>query len=133
MAKGELWERVMEEEMESLRKNETWDLLMLPNGRKPVGSKWVFKRKNEIRQVKKYKARLVAKGYSQLEGVDFDEILSLISNLASIGIPMFIVATLDFEIELINVKTTFLHGDLEEKNYMKQPGGFIIKGKKELV
>jgi len=51
--------------MESLRNNETWDLVEIPEGRKLFGSKWVFKKKtNATRQVEKYKARLAAKGYS---------------------------------------------------------------------
>jgi hypothetical protein len=54
----------MEEEMESLRKNDTWDLVTLADGRDPIGSKWLFKRKiNAVGKVKKLKARLVAKGY----------------------------------------------------------------------
>jgi hypothetical protein len=65
----------MEEEMASLDKNEAWDLVELPTGRNPIGSKWVFKKKlNAEGKVEKYKARLVAKGYSQVEGIDFGEI-----------------------------------------------------------
>jgi hypothetical protein len=67
-----LWKRAMEEEMASLDKNEAWDLVELPTGRNPIGSKWVFKNKlNAEGKVEKYKARLVAKGYSQVEGIDF--------------------------------------------------------------
>jgi hypothetical protein len=67
---GKLWKDTMVEEMESLYKNETWDLVKLPSGRNHVGSKWVFKKKmNVAGQVEKFKARLVAKGYSQVEGV----------------------------------------------------------------
>jgi hypothetical protein len=62
---GNLWKRAMEEEMASLDKNEAWDLVELPTGRKPIGSKWVFKKKlNAEGKVEKYKARLVAKGCS---------------------------------------------------------------------
>jgi hypothetical protein len=62
---GKLWKDVMVEEMESLNKNETWDLVELPNVIKPISSKWVLKKKlNIIGQVKKSKARLVEKGYS---------------------------------------------------------------------
>ena len=65
----------MEEEMESLRKNDTWDLVALPNGRITIGSKQVFKKKtNASGCVKKFKDRLVSKGYLQVEGVDFSEI-----------------------------------------------------------
>jgi hypothetical protein len=62
---GRLWKEAMVDEMESSHKNETWDLVELPNGRKPISIKWVFKKMlNMTIQVDKYKARLVAKGYS---------------------------------------------------------------------
>eukprot|EP00253_Pinus_taeda_P029613 PITA_29613 len=62
---GKLWKEAMVDEMASLHKNEAWDLVELLDGRKPVGSKWVFKKKtNAEGKVEKYKARLVAKGYS---------------------------------------------------------------------
>jgi heptaprenylglyceryl phosphate synthase len=71
----------MVEEMEFLQKNETWDLVKLPSVRNIVNSKWVFKNKmNATGQVEKFKAQLVAKGYSQVEGVDFGEIFSLLQN-----------------------------------------------------
>eukprot|EP00253_Pinus_taeda_P011935 PITA_11935 len=81
----------MVDEMASLHKNEAWDLVELPAGRKPIGGKWVFKKKtNAEGKVEKYKARLVAK-------------------------------------EQMDVKTTFLHVDLEEEIYMKQPEAFRSK------
>ena len=63
---GKLWKEAMVDEMTSLHKNEAWDLVELPAGRKPIGRKWVFKKKmNHVEgKVEKYKARLVAKGYS---------------------------------------------------------------------
>eukprot|EP00253_Pinus_taeda_P028523 PITA_28523 len=71
-------EEAMVDEMASLHKNEAWDLVELPAGRKPIGSKWVFKKKtNAEGKVEKYKARLVAKGYSQVPGIDFDDFLLL--------------------------------------------------------
>eukprot|EP00253_Pinus_taeda_P008767 PITA_08767 len=69
---GKLWKEAMVDEMASLHKNEAWILVELPAGRKPIGSKWVFKKKtNAEGKVEKYKARLVAKGYSQVPGIDF--------------------------------------------------------------
>ena len=63
--------------MDSLDKNEAWNLVQLPAGRKVVGSKWLFKKKLNVEgKVDKYKSRLVAKGYSQVEGIDFGEIFS---------------------------------------------------------
>ena len=107
---------------------------MFPNGRKPISSKWVFTKKaNVVGQVKKYKAWLVAKSYSQVEGVKFGDIFSPVAKLASIILLMSFATTFDLEIEQMDVKTIFLHGDLEEENYMKQIGGFAIIGKKELV
>jgi hypothetical protein len=129
-----LWKRAMNEKMASLDKNEAWDLADLPTGRNPIGNKWVFKKKlNAEGKVEKYKARLVAKGYFQVEGIDFDDILSLVAKLNSIRFLLSVAAAFDFEIEQMDVKTTFPHGDLEEEIYMKQPEGYAVKGKKELV
>jgi hypothetical protein len=129
-----LWKRAMDEEMESLYKNETWDLVEFLTRRNPIGSKWVFKKKlNGEGKVEKYKSRLVEKGYSQVEGIDFGDIFSHVANLTSIRFMLSVVVAFDFEVEQMDVKTTFLHGDLEEEIYMKQPEGYDVKGKKELV
>ena len=98
LTKGELWKNPMKEEMESLRKNETWNLVMFPNGRKPIGSKWVLKKNmNVAGHVNKYKGQLVVKGYSQVEGVKFGEILSLVSKLTSIRVLMSLDTSSDIE------------------------------------
>ena len=124
----------MAEEMDSLDKNEDWNLVQLPAGRKSIGSKWLFKKKLNVEdKVGKYKALLVAKGYSQVEVIDFGEIFSPVAKLTSIRFLLSIVVAFDIEVEQMDVKTTFLHGDLEEEIYMEQPEGFILKGKNELV
>jgi hypothetical protein len=131
---GNLWKRAMDEEMTSLYKNEAWDLVELLNGRNPIGRKWVFKKKlNAEGKVEKYKDRLVAKGYSQVEGIYFGEIFSHVAKLTYIIFLLSVAVAFDFEVEQMDVKTTFLHGDLEEEIYMKQPKGYAVKGKKELV
>eukprot|EP00253_Pinus_taeda_P025510 PITA_25510 len=123
----------MVDEMASLHKNEAWDLMGLPAGRKPIGSKWAFKKKtNAEGKVEKYKARLVAKGYSQVVGIGFGDIFSLVAKVTSIRLLLYVVAIFDFEVEKMDVKKKFPHGDLEEEIYMKQPKGFVVKGKKEL-
>jgi hypothetical protein len=77
---GKLWKNAMIEEMAALDKNEAWDLVELSNGRNTIGRKWVFKKKLNARgKVEKYKTQLVAKGYSQVEGIDFSEIFSLVA------------------------------------------------------
>jgi len=76
---------------------------------------------------------LVAKGYSQVSGIDFGDIFSPVAKVASIRLLLSVVAAFDFEVEQMDVKTTFLHQDLEEEIYMKQLEGFAVKSKKELV
>eukprot|EP00253_Pinus_taeda_P008943 PITA_08943 len=93
----------------------------------------VFKKKtNAEGKVEKYKARLVAKGYSQVSGIDFGDIFSSVAKVTSIRLLLSVSATFDFEVEQMDVKTTFLQRDLEEEIYMKQPEGFAVKVKKEL-
>eukprot|EP00253_Pinus_taeda_P034183 PITA_34183 len=129
-----LWKEAMVDEMAYLDKNEAWDVVELSAGRKPIGRKWVFKKKKNAKgKVEKYKARLVAKFYSQEPGIDFRHIFSPVTELASIILLLFIVAAFDFEVEQMDVKTTFLHRDLEEEIYMKKLEGFAVKDKKELV
>jgi hypothetical protein len=70
------WMEAMDEEMKSQKENNTWDLVELPNGKKTVGCKWVFKiKRNASGEIVKYKARLVAQGFTQKFGVDYDEVL----------------------------------------------------------
>eukprot|EP00253_Pinus_taeda_P013152 PITA_13152 len=131
---GKLWKEAMVDEMASLHKNEAWHLVDLPAGRKPIGSKWVFKNKINVKgKVEKYKARFVAKGYFQVPRIDFGDIFSPVAKVTSIRLLLFVVVAFDFQVEQMDVKTTFLHGDLEKEIYMKQPKGFAVKGKKELV
>jgi heptaprenylglyceryl phosphate synthase len=90
----------MVKEMESLLKNETWDLVMFPSGRNPFSRKWVFKKNiNAVVHVKKFKARLIAKGYSQIEGVNFGDIFSPIAKLTSIRVLMSLAVAFDMKIE----------------------------------
>ena len=84
-------------------------------------------------QIERYKARLVVKGYSQIEGIDFKETFSPVSTNDSFRVIMVIVAHFDLELHQMDVKTTFLNGDLDEDVYMKQPTGFAEVGKEDLV
>eukprot|EP00253_Pinus_taeda_P028135 PITA_28135 len=123
----------MIDEMKSLHKNEAWDLAKLPTRRKPIGRKWVFKKKTNAKgKVEKYKAWLVAKGFSQVLGTDFGDVFSPVAKVTSIRLLLSVVVDFDFEVEQMDVKKTFLHGDLEEEIFMKQLEGFVVKGKKKL-
>ena len=80
----------------------------------------------------RYKARLVVKGFSQKKCIDFDKIFSPIVKMPSIRVVLGLTTSLDLEIEQMDVKTAFLHGDLDKKIYMKQLEGCIIKRREDL-
>ena len=81
----------------------------------------------------RYKARLVVRGFSQKKGIDFDEIFSPVVKMTSIRTVLGLATTLDLEVEQMDVKTAFLHGNLEEEIYMEQPEGFKVQGKENQV
>ena len=93
----------------------------------------VKKKLNVAGKVENYKAWLTTKGYSQVEGIDFGDIFSLVSKLTSIIFLLCLAIAFDLEVEQMDVQTTFLDEDLDEEIYMKQPEGFIVNGKKESV
>lgn len=110
------WLAAMGEEMESLHKNQIWKLVRLPAHRKVVTCKWVFKKKEGMSAAEgiKYKAQVVARGFSQREGVDYNEIFSRVVRHTSIRVLLAIVAHQNLELDQLDVKTAFLHGELEE-------------------
>ncbi|KAL5739216.1 hypothetical protein ACOSQ2_028396 [Xanthoceras sorbifolium] len=127
------WESAMRDEMDSLMSNQTWELAELPPGKKALHNKWVFRIKEEHNGNKRYKARMVVKGFQQKEGIDYNEIFSPVVKLTTIRLVLKIVATENLHLEQLDVKTAFLHGDLEEEIYMRQPEGFKEAGKENLV
>ncbi|GAA0164003.1 transmembrane signal receptor [Lithospermum erythrorhizon] len=99
----------------ALEKNNTWILVNLPPGKKPVGCKWVFTVKyNENGKIERYKARLVAKGFAQTYGIDFSETFAQVAKLNTIRVLLSIVANLDWELHQLYIKNAFLNGELEE-------------------
>ncbi|KAL0366834.1 UNVERIFIED_CONTAM: Retrovirus-related Pol polyprotein from transposon TNT 1-94 [Sesamum radiatum] len=112
---SEQWKQAMNKEMESLRKNNTWVLVPKPKNASVIDCKWLFKIKQE-NETTRYKARLVAKGFTQKEGVDYTEIFSPVVKFITVRILLALVAHHDWELKQMDVKTAFLHGDLEEKN-----------------
>lgn len=128
------WMETMQEEIEALHKNKTWELVPLPQGRKAIGNKWVYKiKRNGDDQVEWYRARLVVKGYAQKEGIDFNEIFSPVVRLTTVRILLAMCATFDLHLEQLDVKTAFLHGNLEGEIYMLQPEGFEEKENENLI
>ena len=132
--KSKEWYNAMQDEMNSLHENHTYDLVKLPNGKRALKNKWVFKLKHgEDGQPPRFKARIVVRGYEQKKGIDFDEIFSPVVKMSSIRVVLSLAASMNLEIEQLDVKTAFLHGDLKEEIYMEQPEGFEVKGKEKLV
>ena len=128
------WQKAMDREMESMYSNSVWSLVEAPKGVKPIGCKWIYKRKRgSDGKVETFKARLVAKGYTQKEGIDYEETFSPVAMLKSIRILLVVAASLDYEIWQMDVKTAFLNGNLNEDIYMQQPEGFKAKGKEHMV
>ena len=90
----------MVDEMASLHKNEAWNMVEFLAGRKPIRSKWVFKKKMSVEgKVEKYKSWLVAKGYSQVFGIDFGDTFSPVAKVTSIRLILSIAHAFDFEVE----------------------------------
>ncbi|RDY10868.1 hypothetical protein CR513_04541, partial [Mucuna pruriens] len=103
------WRKAMDEEIAAIERNNTWELTDLPKGHKTIGVKWVCKTKlKENGDVDKCKAHLVAKGYKQEFGVDYKEVL-IIALAAQNSWPIF----------QLDVKSTFLHGVLEEQSMLR--------------
>lgn len=127
------WSKAMQEEMDSLKKNDTYELVKLPKGKKALKNKWVYKLKKDDGKLVRYKARLVVKGFTQKKGIDFDEIFSPVVKMSSIRVVLGLAATMNLELEQLDVKTAFLHGDLDEEIYMEQPEGFKVRGKEDMV
>jgi len=114
------WELAMKDAMDSLLKNKTWELTTLPKRKKALQNKWVYRVKTEHDENKRFKARLVVKGFQQKKGVDYSEIFSPVVKLTTIRIVLGIVAAENLHLEQLDVKTAFLHGNLEEDIYMQQ-------------
>ena len=109
----------MHEEIKSLHKNNTYELMEFPKGKRALKNKWVLKRKLEPnRSQPRYKTRLVVKGFSQKKDIDFEEIFSLGVKMSSIWVVLGLAASMNLKIERLDVKTVFLHGYLEEEIYM---------------
>ena len=127
-----LWKEAIKSEIDSVLQNHTWELVDLPLGCKPLGSKWIFKRKMKADgSIDKCKAKFVIKGYNQREGLDYFDTYSPVTRITSIRMIFVIAALRNLEVYQMDMKTPFLNGDLDEEIYMEQPEGFRSRAKKE--
>eukprot|EP00253_Pinus_taeda_P025696 PITA_25696 len=128
------WRAATNEEMESILRNDTWDLVELPKNKTPIGCKWLFKPKMDADgSIEKLKARLDAKGYSQQEGIDFDDTFAPVAKLNTIRILIALATKCHWELHQLDVKSAFLNGDLKEEIHLVQPEGFVKQGQENLV
>ena len=124
----------MEEEVQVIEKNQTWELVDRPKDKDVVGVKWIYKVKhNPDGSVQRNKARLVAKGYSQQPEIDFNETFAPVSRLDSIRALIAFASGMGWKLFQLDVKSAFLNGEIKEEVYVDQPQGFVIKGKEHMV
>ncbi|KAI3474406.1 hypothetical protein Pfo_029267 [Paulownia fortunei] len=111
------WRNAMNDEIAAIERNNTWELTDLPKGQKTIDVKWVYKTKlKENGEVDKYKGRLVAKGYKQEFGIDYKEVFAPVARHDTIRLVIALAAQNSWPIFQLDVKSAFLHGDLEEQN-----------------
>nr|CAD1834152.1 unnamed protein product [Ananas comosus var. bracteatus] len=123
------WQAAMDAELQALQRNNTWSLVSLPAGHKPIGCRWVYKIKyHSDGTIERYKARLVAKGYTQIAGLDYKETFSPTAKLTTLRCLLTIAAARNWFTLQLDVQNAFLHGNLQEIVYMEPPPGLRRQG-----
>ncbi|GJS80973.1 putative ribonuclease H-like domain-containing protein [Tanacetum coccineum] len=119
------WIEAMQEELLQFELQKVWTLVDLPNGKRAIGTKWVFRNKKDERGiVVRNKARLVAQGYTQEEGIDYDEVFAPVARIEAIRLFFAYASYMGFIVYQMDVKSTFLYGIIKEEGYVCQPPGF---------
>eukprot|EP00253_Pinus_taeda_P035868 PITA_35868 len=119
----------MDEEINSIERNKTWDLVELPKGKEAIGVKWVYKTKrNAEGKIERHKARLVVKGYKQQYGRDYEETFAPAVRMETVRAVLSIAAQKKWKVYQMDVKSAFLNGVLMEEVYIEQPLGYEKKG-----
>jgi hypothetical protein len=121
------WQAAMQEKIDSIKRNQTWELADLPQGHRAITLKWVYKlKRNEAGEIVKHKARLVACGFVQQEGIDFDDVFAPVARMESVPLLLALAAQEGWQVHHMDVKSVFLNVDLKEEVYIRQLTGFII-------
>ena len=129
-----MWQEAMVEEYDSIRKNQVWEVVPRPEGKKVVGSRWIYKVKHAAdRSVEKYKARFVAKGFSQKEGIDYEETFAPVAKNSSILTIISLATEMGWRVHQMDVKTAFLNGVIEEEVYIEHLEGFHVEDRETHV
>ncbi|KAK3022258.1 hypothetical protein RJ639_047808 [Escallonia herrerae] len=128
------WKEAINEEIDSMMKNGTWNMVDLPPGSKPIGCKWIFKKKLRVNGlIENFKATLVTKGFFQKEGVDYFDNYAQVGRIATIRVLIALASIHKLVIHQMDVKPAFLNGELEEEVYMQQQEGFVVRGQENKV
>ena len=123
---GEKWKEAMRSELNSLIKNNTWDLVPLPSDHRIVSNKWVLTKKYDANGVLlRFKVRLVDRGFTQVPGLDFTNTFAPTLKSTPLRLVFALTTGLNLEMHHLDIETTFLHGDLDEDIYMEQPPYFV--------
>ena len=116
----EYWISAMQDELNQFKRHEVWELVPRPEGTNIIGTKWIYKNKSDAEGVvTRNKERLVAQGYTQVEGIDFDEIFSPVARLESIRLLLGVACLLKFKLFQMDKKSSFLNGYLNEEAYVE--------------
>ncbi|GJT10966.1 putative ribonuclease H-like domain-containing protein [Tanacetum coccineum] len=116
----------MHEELLQFKLLNVWTLVYLPEGKKAIGTKWVYRNKKDQRGIViRNKARLVAHGQRQEEGIDYDEVFAPVARIEAIRLFLAYASYMDFTVYHMDVKCAFLYGTIEEEVYVSQPLGFV--------
>ena len=127
-------DKAIRTKLDLIKKNNKWTLVDLPKRVKLIGCKWIFKKKyHPDGSIQKYKARLVAKGFTKKHNIDYFDTFAPLTRISSIHVLLVLGSIHKLVIHQMNVKTTFLNGELEEEIYMTQPEGCVVPGQKEKV
>ncbi|CAI7781460.1 unnamed protein product [Closterium sp. NIES-54] len=118
------WKQAMEKELASIKENDVFELVDPPKGAYFVGSKRVLKKLGANGSVERYKERLVAQGYTQWEGEHYSESFAPVSKASTLRVLLALAASLNLEVEQLDVCTAFIYGLLLEEVYMRQPPGY---------
>ncbi|GKA92144.1 putative ribonuclease H-like domain-containing protein [Tanacetum coccineum] len=119
------WIEAMQEELLQFELQKVWTLVDLPNGKRTIRTKWVFRNKRDERGiVVRNKARLVAQGYTQEEGIDYDEVFAPVAKIEAIRLFLAYASFMGFIVYQMDVKSAFLYGTIEEVVYVCQPPSF---------
>jgi transposase InsO family protein len=130
----ESWWKAACDEIQATIKNNTWELVHLPFGKKALPLKWLFKTKRDAKGLfEKHKARIVVKGFSQIAGLDFNETFAPVVRVDSIRIIFAMSAANDLYILHVDCKNAFLHDQNDVELYVMQPEGFVDKRFPDMV